>query len=442
MTRSGARVIPVEWDEVEALDLGALEPPPRERRAGQITGIKADSRVVGPGDLFVALNTGVEHVADAAARGAATLVPRDQEAALAALASLVRSKSDARVVAVVGSTGKTSTKDILGALCGAVGADDLGGGEPEQRDRPAADGLQARARDRDPRHRDGHARARADRRALRDRAARRRARVVDRPGAPRARRHRRAGRRGERRGDRRAAAGGHRRRPRRHARARAASPPRRHRDPPLRPGRDPRRRPRVDVPAARRRDHPDAAVHGPSHGREHARRAHRLRGARAAARHSAQEGANAITLSRWRGEEMPLPGGGIVVNDAYNANPTSMRAALVDLAARAGDRRRVAILGEMAELGAASPALPRRGRRPARRARDRARHRGRRRARVPYLGGEPTPTRRWIPDAAAFDDVASLLQPGDAILVKASRAVGLEGIPASIEKRARAWSES
>ncbi len=40
--------------------------------------------------------------------------------ALAALASLVRSKSDARVVAVVGSTGKTSTKDILGALCSAA----------------------------------------------------------------------------------------------------------------------------------------------------------------------------------------------------------------------------------------------------------------------------------------------------------------------------------
>ena len=113
-------MIPVGWDEVETLELGTLEPPPASARAGQITGIKADSRVVGPGDLFVALNTGVEHVADAAARGAATLVPRDQEAALAALASLVRSKSDARVVAVVGSTGKTSTKDILGALCGAV----------------------------------------------------------------------------------------------------------------------------------------------------------------------------------------------------------------------------------------------------------------------------------------------------------------------------------
>ena len=46
------------------------------------------------------------------------------------------------------------------------------------------------------------------------------------------------------------------------------------------------------------------------------------------------------------------------------------------------------------------------------------------------------------PRRGGFDDVASLLQPGDAILVKASRAVGLEGIPASIEKRASAWSES
>ena len=93
---------------------------------GPITGIKADSRDVGAGDLFVALNTGVAYVDEAAARGAATLVPDDQEAALAALAALVRSKSDARVVAVVGSTGKTSTKDILGALCSAACPDRSG----------------------------------------------------------------------------------------------------------------------------------------------------------------------------------------------------------------------------------------------------------------------------------------------------------------------------
>ena len=68
----------------------------------------------------------------------------------------------------------------------------------------------------------------------------------------------------------------------------------------------------------------------------------------------AQAGADAIELSRWRGEALELPGGGFVVNDAYNANPTSMRAALRDLVARAEGRRRVAILGEMAELGAES----------------------------------------------------------------------------------------
>jgi len=58
-----------------------------------------------------------------------------------------------------------------------------------------------------------------------------------------------------------------------------------------------------------------------------------------------------VELSRWRGEEVPLPGGGLLINDAYNANPMSMRAALEHLAARGGKRRRVAVLGTMAELG-------------------------------------------------------------------------------------------
>src|SRR5206468_5929959 len=58
-----------------------------------------------------------------------------------------------------------------------------------------------------------------------------------------------------------------------------------------------------------------------------------------------------VDFSPWRGEEEELPGGGLLINDAYNANPVSMRAALGYLAERAGDRRRVAVLGEMAELG-------------------------------------------------------------------------------------------
>jgi len=155
----------------------------------------------------------------------------------------------------------------------------------------------------------------------------------------------------------------------------------------------------------------------------------------------AQVGADRIMLSRWRGEELPLPGGGIVVNDAYNANPTSMRAALLDLVERAGDRRRVAILGEMAELGADSwhyhdeigALVDELGIELVIAIGDEA---------LPYLQAQDSPARRWIPDLDAFDRVADLLEPGDAILVKASRAVGLEGIPSSIEKRAGAWSVS
>src|SRR5207244_1392232 len=66
-----------------------------------------------------------------------------------------------------------------------------------------------------------------------------------------------------------------------------------------------------------------------------------------------------VDFSRWRGEERELPGGGLLINDAYNANPVSMRAALGYLASRAGDRRRVAILGDMAELGRTAPAYHR-----------------------------------------------------------------------------------
>ena len=72
-------MIPVAWDEIEALELGLLERGAGDA-AAPITGIKADSRAVGPGDLFVALNTGVDFVDEAAASGAATLVPDDQEA--------------------------------------------------------------------------------------------------------------------------------------------------------------------------------------------------------------------------------------------------------------------------------------------------------------------------------------------------------------------------
>jgi len=61
-----------------------------------------------------------------------------------------------------------------------------------------------------------------------------------------------------------------------------------------------------------------------------------------------------LALSAGRGETVALPGGVTVIDGCYNANPMSMRAALSDLAAtaqRTGATRRVAVLGDMLELG-------------------------------------------------------------------------------------------
>ena len=134
-----------------------------------------------------------------------------------------------------------------------------------------------------------------------------------------------------------------------------------------------------------------------------------------------EEGAAQVQLSRWRGEELALPGGGFVVNDAYNANPTSMDAALRHLAERGAGRRRIAILGGMAELGE---------------------HAEKHHREIAELAAElgieviavgelarAYGTDAWEPDAAAALDTArTIVQPGDAVLVKASRAVALEGI--------------
>lgn len=95
---------------------GELE---RKTGAEQVTGVKIDSRLVVDGDLFVAIGRGKEFLEEARTRGAvATLLPDDAFAALAALGRAVRGRSTARVVAITGSYGKTTTKDILAAIAG------------------------------------------------------------------------------------------------------------------------------------------------------------------------------------------------------------------------------------------------------------------------------------------------------------------------------------
>ncbi len=65
---------------------------------------------------------------------------------------------------------------------------------------------------------------------------------------------------------------------------------------------------------------------------------------------AAVEGLHRFTPPPMRLEVVDLPNGARVLNDAYNANPASMEAALAALAAEPG-RRRIAVLGEMWELG-------------------------------------------------------------------------------------------
>ena len=137
--------------------------------------------------------------------------------------------------------------------------------------------------------------------------------------------------------------------------------------------------------------------------------------------------------SRWRMEVHRAPGGYIVVNDAYNANPESMRAALKSLAAMAAGRRSWAVLGEMRELGDASreehDAI---GRLAVRLDISRLVCVGDA-TRVMHLGASSEGS--WGEESIHVPDVDSAIallreqvQPDDVVLVKASRAVGLERV--------------
>ena len=133
------------------------------------------------------------------------------------------------------------------------------------------------------------------------------------------------------------------------------------------------------------------------------------------------DGAANIGFSRFRGERLELGDGIVLVNDCYNANPVSMRAAL-DHLGTLGAERTIAVLGEMAELGPGAPAYHREVGEHARA------------AGVDLLVGVGEPARDYDPDELVGDAeeaaelLAAQLGPGDAVLVKGSRSAGLEAV--------------
>jgi UDP-N-acetylmuramoyl-tripeptide--D-alanyl-D-alanine ligase len=153
----------------------------------------------------------------------------------------------------------------------------------------------------------------------------------------------------------------------------------------------------------------------------------------------------ATPKARWRMQITERPDGVTVVNDAYNANPDSMRAALVAHAHIGTGRRRVAVLGEMLELGDEAEAAHREvGRLTVEQGCALVVVVGPGAAGIahgaiaagavpvaetdlPVHGGDSTRTVVVsVPDpGAAAALLGAVLRPGDAVLVKSSRDAGL-----------------
>jgi UDP-N-acetylmuramoyl-tripeptide--D-alanyl-D-alanine ligase len=408
-------VIPLAVDEIRPL--GRLE-----SEVDEITGVAIDSRRVGPGDLFVAVRGGVTYVEQARASGAATLVPDDDFAALAALGRAVRDRSDAEVVGITGSTGKTSTKDILAALSRphrrTIAAEasynaELGLPLTLCRLEPDTELLIAELAMRGfgqiaalcelarptigvittigPVHLEfvesvaGVARAKAE---LLDALPRGAKAVI--PAAPELEPHVR--------GDLDVIRVGEEARIRSFRNGRLEAEVR-------------GELVELELPFTTR------------HQVENALTAVAAYWAIGLPLDRIGEGAPQIELSRLRGEELPLPGGGVLINDCWNANPASMAAALRDLAGRNGGRR-IAVLGGMAELG---PEGPRYHREVGALTNELDVVVG-----VGELARDYEPT-HWVADAeAAATLLRELLEPGDVVLVKGSRAVGLERVAQNI----------
>jgi UDP-N-acetylmuramoyl-tripeptide--D-alanyl-D-alanine ligase len=404
-------VIPLRLDDVETLTEGRLEVAPGAR---EVTGVHIDSRRVAPGDLFVAVGRGAEFVEDALARGAAgALVPEEPFAAFAALGSAVRDRTSARVVGITGSTGKTSTKDILAALCSPAAQtvaneanfnNEIGVPLTLCRLEPDTEVciLELAMR--------GFGQI-ADLCAI----ARPEIGLVTNVGPVHLELV------GSLDGVRRAK-----------SELIAALPPG---GTAIVPREFPVEREDVEVvylvePETDTKDG-RTVVGGVNFNFTAPHQA-----ANAAAALAALDALGLprpqrvdVEFSRWRGEELPLAGGGLLINDAYNANPDSMRAALAHLAAASGDRRRVAVLGEMAELGPGGPGFHEEIGAEAKRQGVQALVAVGELAPSYLEGASGIDITEWAPDAEyAVAVVERIVEPGDCVLVKASRSVGLERV--------------
>jgi UDP-N-acetylmuramoyl-tripeptide--D-alanyl-D-alanine ligase len=402
-------VIPLELAVVESL--GRLYARPW---ADAVTGMQIDSRRIEEGDLFVAVGAGADFVQHALARGAAAaLVPDDAVRALGAIAGAVRARSSARVVGITGSTGKTTTKDILAAICEPRARTVASEGnfnnelgvpltlcrlEPDTEICITEMGMRGLGQiawlasftkpdvavitNIGPVH--------LELVETVENVARAKAELIDAlsPGGI------------------------------------AVVP-----DDPLlelyltRDDIDIRRFGPVREPGAF-----DVGAKTISLSTNFTAR-HQLQNTLAALIAAdalgleVEDGELHVRFSPLREQELSLPDGVLLINDCYNANPLSMRAALAHLAERAGPRRRVAVLGEMAELGATAPVYHRE-------VADALAGAGVDEvvAVGPLAQGYlPNGRGRWVATAGeAAEALRELLRPGDVVLVKGSRAVGLE----------------
>jgi UDP-N-acetylmuramoyl-tripeptide--D-alanyl-D-alanine ligase len=387
-------VIPLPLDELRGL--GELRGDAQE-----VTGVAIDSRRDGPGDLFVAVRGGRAYVEDARANGAAAArVPAHDFAARAALGRTVRTRIAAQVVAITGSVGKTSTKDILAALLRAAGANVVAAPDGYNNEVGLPLTLCRVEADTDVVVTEMGMRGLGQIRALAEIAWPHVGLITSIAPVHL-----------ELLGSIENIA---------HAKAELLEV--------AEVGIVPAGEPLLADYEARRFEQPKleirdghAIVDGVEFDFGARHQAANAAGALAvldALGYRRPAGVVHVTFSRWRSQETELPGGGLLINDAWNANPVAMRAALDHLRERAAGRRTVAILGDMAELGPEAPRFHEEigadlgtldiviG--------------------VGELARGYNPT-HWAATAADAVELArEVVRPGDAILVKGSRAVGLE----------------